>query len=80
MVMILLFVYFFHPRREEEIKAIENNFGLCKTTCLRDWQDAVWKGPFLHFPKVKSIHMASLWFEYKKLFNTRNRKDTFGFF
>lgn len=67
MMMILLFIYFFHPRREREIKAIENNFGLCKTTCLRDWQDAVWKGPFLHFPEVKSIHMASLWFEYKKI-------------
>lgn len=74
MMMILLFIYFFHPRREREIKAIENNFGLCKTTCLRDWQDAVWKGPFLHFPEVKSIHMASLWFEYKKIIQCKESK------
>lgn len=74
MMMILLVICLFRPCREREIEAIENNSGLCKTTCLRSWQDAVWKGPFLHFPEVKSIHIASLWFEYKKIIQYKESK------
>ena len=59
-MMILLFIYFFHPRREREIEAIEHNFGLCKTTCLRSCREAVLQGPFLNLCAAKRRHIAYL--------------------
>ncbi len=74
MMMILLFIYLFRPDREGEIETIEKKYGLCKTTCLRGWHDAVRKGPFLHFHEAKSIHIVSLWLEYKKIIQYKESK------
>ncbi|AEJ01197.1 hypothetical protein Nit79A3_1364 [Nitrosomonas sp. Is79A3] len=80
MMMILLFIYFFHPRRGREIKAIEKNFKQCKEeTCFRRWKEAVIQGPFLHFSKEKntdekSFDIAVLWCEYKKIIQYKESK------
>ncbi|MDV6346951.1 hypothetical protein R2083_05400 [Nitrosomonas sp. Is35] len=67
MIMILLFICHFRPDREGEIEAIEKKYELCKTTCLRSWQEAVWKGPFLNLTEEKSTDIADLWSEYKRV-------------
>lgn len=67
MMMILLFICHFRPDREGEIEAIEKKYELCKTTCSRSWQEAVWKGPFLNLTEGKSTRITYLWSEYKKV-------------
>ncbi len=73
-MMILLFIYLFYPRREREIEVIEKDFGFCKTTGLRSWQKAVWKGPYLNFTGAKSTHTIGLWLEYKKIIQYKESK------
>ncbi|GKS69354.1 hypothetical protein W03_13580 [Nitrosomonas sp. PY1] len=73
-VMILLFIYFFYHDRKQEIEAIENNFGLCKKTCLRSWPVAVRNGPFLNLPETKRTHIDHLWPEYKSAIQCKESK------
>lgn len=82
MMMILLFICHFRPSREGEIKAIEKKYELCikeknelcKTTCSRSWQEAVWKGPFLNLTEATSTHIADLWSEYKRVIQCKELK------
>lgn len=73
-IVIISLIYLFYHRREQEIESIENKFGFCKKTCLRSWQDAVWKGPVLNFPDEKDISIVSLWLEYKKIIQYKESK------